>query len=309
MGERDDARHQVEQRRERIAQLAGEVSRRLTPEYAKGRAREMAREKMGKVRDSAVHSSWLAPALGAGVGMLVGKALQSRAQSREDHRHEDYYGGERFRSSGYRGDYREYYGRTGYREDSPYQTYEEGTLPSEVGEAPGGRAEGFEQQSGSRLQDMKEQAGARVQEMKDRAGSKVEDLKERAGEMKERVGAKAGELKHRMGEQAHSLRERLPDRDRLRASTHEDTGLWALGAAALGLLFGFALPVTQKERQLLEPAKRKARELGEQAKEMAVEKGSQALDQAQERIDAPAQQGEQGAPQPQAEAGAPPALH
>ncbi|HYD43210.1 MAG TPA: hypothetical protein VEB43_20425 [Anaeromyxobacter sp.] len=282
----------------------------------------MAREKMGKVRDSAVHSSWLAPALGAGVGMLVGKALQSRAQSREDHRHEDYYGGERFRSSGYRGDYREYYGRTGYREDSPYQTYEEGTLPSEVGEVPGGqRAEGYDEQqsssrfqdvkeqAGSRMQQMKDQAGSRVQEMKDRAGSKVEDLKGRAGEMKERVGAKAGELRHRMSEQAHSLRERLPDREQIRASTHEDTGLWALGAAALGLLFGFALPVTQKERQLLEPAKRKARELGEQAKDMAVQKGSQALDQASEKINAPSQQGEQGGPQPQGEAESPPALH
>lgn len=270
----------------------------------------MAREKMGKVRDSAVHSSWLAPALGAGVGMLVGKALQSRAQSREDHRPEDYYGSERFRSSGYRGDYREYYGRAGYREDSPYQTHGEGTLPSEVGEVPAGQyAEGHEQHSGSRLQDMKEQAGSRVQEMKDRAGSRVEDLKERAGEMKDRVGAKAGELKHRMGEQAHSLRDRLPDSGQIRASTHEDTGLWALGAATLGLLFGFALPVSQKERQLLEPAKRKARELGEQAKDMAVQKGSQALDQAQERIGAPSQQGEQGQP-PQGEVEPPPpALH
>lgn len=263
----------------------------------------MARERMAKVRDSAVHNSWLAPALGAGVGALVAKALQSRAQVRDD-RHE-YDEGGRYRSSGYRGDYREYYGRTGYRgEEPPGQTYEEGDVR--------GRAEGFGEQEGSRFQQMKERAGSRMEEMKDRAGAKVEDLEDRAGEVKERVGAKAGELKDRLSEQMHSMRERLPDRERVRASTHEDTGLWALGAAALGVLFGFALPMTQKERRILEPAKRKARELGEEAKEMAVQKGSQAIDQASEKLNATQQQqGDQGGqPPPQPEGGGlPRALH
>lgn len=266
----------------------------------------MARDKMSKAKDRAVHNSWLAPAIGAGVGALVAKALQSRAQSREDHGHEEYYG-PRYGSSGYRGESREYYGRTGSRiEGSPYQTYEEGTLPSEVGEV---RGQGeFQEQSGSRVQEMKEQAGSRMQDMKERAGSKVDELKGRAGEMRERVGAKTDELKGRMTDQMHSFRERLPDRGQIRASTHEDTGFWALGAAALGVLFGFALPVSEKERQVLEPAKRKARELGAQAKDMAVQKGSEALDQASERLNAP--QGEHGGPQAQqGEAESPPALH
>ena len=45
MGERDDARHQVDEKRERVSRIAHEVSRRLTPEYAKERARDMARDR------------------------------------------------------------------------------------------------------------------------------------------------------------------------------------------------------------------------------------------------------------------------
>src|SRR5215212_1337795 len=84
MGERDDARHQVEQRRERIGALAHEVSRRITPDYAKERAREMARDKAYEVRERAVDSGWLIPLIGAGVGAVIGKALQSRARDREE---------------------------------------------------------------------------------------------------------------------------------------------------------------------------------------------------------------------------------
>ena len=54
MGERDDARHQVEQKRERMSRIAHEVSRRMTPGYAKERAREMARDRMSSARDRAV---------------------------------------------------------------------------------------------------------------------------------------------------------------------------------------------------------------------------------------------------------------
>lgn len=93
------------------------------------------------------------------------------------------------------------------------------------------------------------------------------------------------------------MRERLPDRERLRASTREDTGLWALGAVALGALFGFALPETDKERELLEPARRKARELGHEAADRVLEKGSEAMDQAAEKVRAAGEQGERGEPE------------
>jgi hypothetical protein len=61
--------------------------------------------------------------------------------------------------------------------------------------------------------------------------------------------------------------------------------MWALGALALGALFGFALPVSRREREALEPARRKARELGHDLEERILAKGGEALDQAKARVE------------------------
>jgi hypothetical protein len=229
-----------------MSRIAHEVSRRMTPGYAKERARDMARERMSTARDRAVESSWFAPLLGAGIGALVAKTLQSRAQERSWDR-------DRF---GYRGELeRRGYGypRGGYyaagRED--YDVY-------------GG------------------EAGV-PEEMLGEGGETGSKLREKASEVKERARATAEQMKGRIEESTSSVRERLPDRDRIRESTHQDTGLWALGAMALGALFGFALPETQREREMLEPARRKARELGQQARDKALEKGSEAMEKATEQ--------------------------
>lgn len=248
MGERDDARHRVEQKRERIGRIAHEVSRRMTPGYAKERAREMARDRMYRAKDRAVESSWFAPLLGAGIGALVAKALQSRAQGRSWEQ-------DRFGYSAdepYRGDGR-------YYREADYDAYGSETALRPQAELGGGEASGEE--SGSRIS-------------------------EKASEMKDRARSTAEQVKGRVQEAAASVRDRLPDRARIRESAHEDTGIWAFGALALGALFGFALPETRRERELLEPARRKARELGAQAKDMALEKGTEAMEKATEKVGA-----------------------
>jgi hypothetical protein len=248
VGERDDARHQVEQKRARMSQLAHEVSRRMTPEYAKERAREMARDRMYRARDRAVESGWFAPLLGAGIGALVARTVQSRARERRDR--------ERY-GAGYGSPYpREF----GYPEPDVY-----GTHVALGGEESGGAGE---------------------------TGSSIGD---KASELKDRARAKSEEMKGRVREATSSLREHIPDRERIRQSAYEDVGLWAFGALALGALFGLALPETQREREILEPARRKARELGEQAKEKVLEKGSEAMDKATEKV---ASVGEQRQQQP-----------
>jgi len=129
-------------------------------------------------------------------------------------------------------------------------------------------------------------------------------LGEKAAEAKERARAKAEQVKGRIQEATASVRERLPDREQLRESTHEDTGLWALGAMALGALFGFALPETQREREVLEPARRKAREFGQQARDKVLEKGAEAMEKATDKVaSAGAEQRPQGEP---GSVGAPP---
>jgi hypothetical protein len=247
MGERDDARHRVEQKRERIGRLAQEVSRRMTPGYAKERAREMARDRMYRAKDRAVESSWLAPLLGAGIGALVAKALQSRAQERSWEQ-------DRFGYSAYE----PYRGNGRYGREADYDPYGSETALRPQAELGG---EASDDESGSRIS-------------------------EKASEMKDRARSTAEQVKGRVQEATASVRERLPDRAAIRESAHEDTGIWAFGALALGALFGFALPETRRERELLEPARRKARELGAQARDMALEKGTEAMEKATETVGA-----------------------
>jgi hypothetical protein len=45
--------------------------------------------------------------------------------------------------------------------------------------------------------------------------------------------------------------------------------MWAFAAMAVGALFGLALPLSEGERRVIEPAKEKLREAGSQAMDMA----------------------------------------
>jgi hypothetical protein len=247
-----------------MSQIAHEVSRRITPRYAKERAREMARERVERARDRAVESSWFAPLLGAGIGALVAKTLQSRAQERRWEQ-EWRWGGDR---RGYPGDLE------GRRYAYP--------RPEGLGY---GQYEEYEYRVDTRARDEALHGGSDVgQETGSAAREKASELGEKAAAVKESAGRRADELKGRIQEATSSVRERLPDRERIRASTREDTGFWALGAVALGALFGLALPETQREREMLEPARRKARELGHDAREKALEKGSEAMERATEKV-------------------------
>ena len=267
MGERDDAQHQVERSRERMSAIAQEVSRRMTPAYAKERAKEMAKHRAYEARDKAVDSPWLMPLVGAGIGALIGRAVLTRAQDRRDrewHREEwerpvrygmyERYGRyDEGRSYGSRmGQPQGAHGAAEWDEDLALSTQEVG-----AGEGSPGVKE--------RLSERASAVGDRAHEMKDRLGGKAEEL---SGRMSD----KAHELGDRVRGQASALRERIPDRDAVRTSAYESPGLWALGAAAVGALFGFALPVSDAEREVIEPAKQKMREATQHAMDTAAAK-------------------------------------
>jgi ElaB/YqjD/DUF883 family membrane-anchored ribosome-binding protein len=246
-----------------MSAIAQEVSRRMTPGYAKERAKEMARERAYEVRDRAVDSPWMLPLIGAGIGALVGRAILGRAQERREAEWPRDW--DRARP----------YGSHGVRR------YERGELYGEPRAAAGSAAEWDEDlavstteaegvDGGSRgVREKLSEAGAGA---KERLAGTVSELGERASEMKERATAKANELGDRTRERAHALRERIPNRDTIRASAYEQPGIWALGALAAGALFGFALPLTEKEREVLAPAKERVREATSQAMDRAVER-------------------------------------
>jgi hypothetical protein len=271
MGERDDAQHQVERSRERMSAIAQEVSRRMTPGYAKERAKEMARDKAYEARDRAVESSWLMPLVGAGIGALIGRAVLSRAQEKRDrawHREE-------WERPARYGTYERYRGsRFG----------EGGFSPDRAGQPPqGAHGASAEWDEGLPLATQEYGGDEGSAGLKEQLSQRASEVSDRATEMKERLGSKAEELSGRMSDKAHelgdrvrgqasALRERIPDGEAVRASAREQPQLWALGAAAIGALFGFALPISDKEREVLEPAKQKMREATQQVMDKAVAK-------------------------------------
>jgi ElaB/YqjD/DUF883 family membrane-anchored ribosome-binding protein len=262
MGERDDAKRSVESTRARIGVLAHEVSRRMTPGYAKERAREMARYKAYEMRDRAAQNPWILPLLGSGIGALIGKALTGRAQERRERYWDDRYGTRGYRTGdGY-----------GLRESERYEVW----AGEDTGVAPIDDTDDYTgidvetSGTGGGLRDRADEMKDRAAEMKDRASEKV-------SEVKDRITGRASGMKDRMRSRAYDLRERMPGTDELRWRAQENPAFWAFGAMAVGALFGLVLPITERERQALAPAKEKLREAGEQAAHKVSDKVSEKI--------------------------------
>jgi X-X-X-Leu-X-X-Gly heptad repeat protein len=70
----------------------------------------------------------------------------------------------------------------------------------------------------------------------------------------------AQQIKDKAGDVVDSIRERMPSADELRHTADENPGLVALGGFALGAIAALLLPVSRKEREMLEPVKQRAGE-------------------------------------------------
>ncbi|OJT18507.1 hypothetical protein BO221_41365 [Archangium sp. Cb G35] len=256
-----------------MSELADEMARRMEPEHLKAiaaekvsdlkeQARERAVEKVDEIKTQARETvmrksyevkeradtprgwSMLGAIIGAGVGsMLMKKAFDVRQHSSG--------------SSRMYGDY-------------------DRDLPSLV-PAPDG---GLMRPTGDKLGSLGSDIGVRTST--DVGTSSGSNLKERASEAMDMAKDKASGLKERASglvdramDKTHGLRERIPDRGEIRhqasdwyGTVSENPVLLAIGGLAIGALFASFIPVTNRERQLLEPAKAKVKEqistLGEQ---------------------------------------------
>lgn len=116
------------------------------------------------------------------------------------------------------------------------------------------------------------------------------DLKERASDVAQTVKDKASELKERALDTVDQVRdrtsrlvERIPSGTELKSRTTDWFGrtlenqplMLAIGSIALGVFASLLLPVSNRERQLIEPARRKAQEslsqLGDQLEQKLQE--------------------------------------
>ena len=89
-----------------------------------------------------------------------------------------------------------------------------------------------------------------------------EDLRYREPEpgVKEKIAGGAQELKDRASEVVSGVRERIPSAAEIGAKADENPMVVALGGLALGAIAAMLLPVTRKEREILEPVKQRAGE-------------------------------------------------
>jgi hypothetical protein len=100
--------------------------------------------------------------------------------------------------------------------------------------------------------------------LKERASDMAHSVKDKAHDLKERAMGAVGQVR----DQTSHLRERIPSGGEIKGRTSDwfnrsletQPLMLALGSVALGIFASMLLPVSNRERQLIEPAKRKAQE-------------------------------------------------
>jgi uncharacterized membrane protein YebE (DUF533 family) len=89
----------------------------------------------------------------------------------------------------------------------------------------------------------------------------------------ERISEGAQDLKHKASDLVDDVRDHIPSATAVRQTAEDNPLLIALGGMALGALAALLLPVSGKERELLEPVKQRASEamgqLGDKVRETA----------------------------------------
>ncbi len=242
--------------------------------------------------------SLLGALLGAGVGSaLMRKAFSKREERWSEDRYDTRYG--RYRDDRWNEDDRWRYdglrssGRDlGYSSDRSYTPAERSDIGYGAGTSYGGvtydeaasrnlgatpvdtedTGGGMKARVSEGAQNVKERASDAAHMMRDRASDAAHSVRDRAVDVKDRAVGAVDNLRER----ASHLRERLPERQVMQQRTtdwfnrtlEEQPLLLALGGIALGMVASTLMPVSNKERQLIEPAKRRAEEsisqLGEQ---------------------------------------------
>jgi len=251
MDETQNQQRAIEETRERLGQIAGELADRASPPYVKARIKEAAQRQAATAKEAVVRravivegqvlrSSTTYSLLGALGGWLLGSLI-----------------GRRFASS--------------FAERALAENSGSSESPSRIG-----------QQTAEAVASAKDKASEAVAVAKDKATEAVSSAKHRATDAvsaaKERIG---GTLSH--------ARERIPSAhdvsDRMGSFIHNTADnrplLFALIPIGLGALFAMLLPVSDQERRVFSSAKQKVNEqlnaLSEKVEERmaAAESGSQ----------------------------------
>jgi ElaB/YqjD/DUF883 family membrane-anchored ribosome-binding protein len=130
---------------------------------------------------------------------------------------------------------------------------------------------------------IKDKVGGAVGGVKDSVSEAAGGVAERAGELKQQ----AGERLEDWGNQARSQSQRL--KTNLQHAAEENPLALAIGAAVVGLALGMLLPETERENELMGPARDqlvdRAEETVERAKDAAVEAGREVKESVKAEIE------------------------
>jgi hypothetical protein len=255
MGERTDAKRSIESSTRHMTEIAQELSRRASPGYIGEQAKEKALNKTQEWKEQMTSSPTALGLIGGALGAAIGRAIARNRRTSMRYGDGDRYGyGDRYAYAyGDRSGY-------GYRRDLRYG--EDLRYGQDYGHGYG--------------QDLRYGDESRSGEGSDRTGAVKEKISEGAQDLKDR----ASELKDRAGDVISDVRQRMPSRDELRHGAEENPMMIALGGMALGAIAAWLLPVSRKEREVLEPMKQRAGE----AVGTLGNKMSDSVQQAQEKI-------------------------
>jgi ElaB/YqjD/DUF883 family membrane-anchored ribosome-binding protein len=138
---------------------------------------------------------------------------------------------------------------------------------------------GIKERVGSAVSGVKESVSGVKQSVSEAAGG----VAERAGELKDQAGERIGDW----GNQARWQSRRL--KTNLEHTAEENPLALAVGAAVVGLALGLLLPGTQRENELMGPARdqlvNRAEETVERAKDAAVEAGREVKETVKSEIE------------------------
>jgi ElaB/YqjD/DUF883 family membrane-anchored ribosome-binding protein len=130
---------------------------------------------------------------------------------------------------------------------------------------------------------IKDKVGGAVSGMKDSVSEAAGGMAEKAGELKDQAGERIGDW----GTQARQKSQRL--KTNLEHAAEENPMALAIGAAVVGLALGLLLPETQRENELMGPARDqlvdRAEETVERAKDAAVEAGREVKETVKSEIE------------------------
>lgn len=245
MGERDDAKREIDQARQCMSEVVEELARRSSSQYVMRQTKEAAVRKTSEWSGRAKQSPMALGLLGGTIGASIGAALASWSARRQESQAEFY--------PGYAGYEREYVAST---------------------EEPG----------------VSESGQSRSEALKERAAHGKETLKHKA---QEAIGTARGRASEALGSargKASDLRARTPSRDQLQGSAtgfyhraiDDQPLLLGVGTVLLGMIAGYLIPESQRERQAMAPVKEKVREQVRQAQDRVEQAAQSSLSSEEE---------------------------